>query len=120
MKKIIGQFGRRIITLLDLDIAPGTPIYISDSNIEHMRSSHPDDYDKYFDNIESILDSPDYFGKNPKDDSVEFVKEYRIDGDYVKVAVRISSGGMYYARSLYVLNPNRTRNFIAKGTLKKV
>ena len=49
----------------------------------------------------------------------EFVKEYLINGDYVKVAVRVSAGNKYYARSLYVLNPNRVKNFIARGTLVK-
>ena len=120
MKQKIGHFSKKVIDLLNLDIEPGTPIYMSDSNVQHMKTSHPGDYARYFNNIESILDHPDYVGKNPSDGSIEFVKEYKIDGDYVKVAVRISSGGLFYARSLYVLNSNRTFNFIAKGTLKKV
>ena len=36
------------------------------------------------------------------------------------LARRLSGGGALYARSLYVLKPNRVKNFIAKGTLKKV
>ena len=42
-----------------------------------------------------------------------------INNEYVKVAVRISSSGIFYARSLYVLNSNRVKNFINKGTLIK-
>ena len=60
------------------------------------------------------------FGKNAKDDSIEFTKEFCINGEFVKVAVRISTRNIYYARSLYVLNPNRVKNFIAKGTLKQL
>ena len=70
--------------------------------------------------MESIIANPDYVGKNAADDSIEFAKEYILNGDFVKVAVRISLKSIYYARSLYTLNPNRVRNFIAKGTMKKL
>ena len=68
----------------------------------------------------ACIGSPDYIGVNQKDDSVEFVKEYFVAGDFVKVAVRVSAKNNYYARSLYILNPNRVKNFIAKGTLVKL
>ena len=120
MKTKIGNFSARVIELLELDIPVGTPIYIADSNIEHMKSSHPEDYKKYGTELNNIITNPDYVGKNAKDDSIEFTKEYCINGDYVKVAVRVSIHNIYYARSLYMLNPNRVKNFIAKGTLKKL
>ena len=50
----------------------------------------------------------------------EYVKDFQINGEFVKVAVRLSGGGALYARSLYVLNHNRVINFIQKGTLKRV
>lgn len=103
-----------------MDIPAGTPIYIADSNIEHMKTSHPNDFEKYGDELKNIISNPDYVGKNVKDDSIEFTKEYCIDGEYVKVAVRVSTHSIYYARSMYVLNPKRVKNFIAKGTLKKL
>ena len=120
MKKRIGHFSEQIIRILDLDIPVGTPIYIADSNIEHMKSSHPKTFEKYKDELQNIIENPDYIGKNTKDDSIEFTKEYLIDGEYVKVAVRISTSNIYYARSTYELNPNRVKNFIQKGTLKKL
>lgn len=119
MRRQIGQFSSHIIKLLKLNIEVGIPIYISDSNIEHMKSSHPNDFIKYGNDIESIIANPDYVGKNAKDDSIEFTKEYFIDGEFVKVAVRISSNGIFYARSMYILNSNRVKNFIKKGTLIK-
>ena len=67
----------------------------------------------------NILAAPDYVGQNPTDGSIEFVKEFLLAGEYVKVAVRLSQSDRFYARSLYVLNNNRVKNFIAKGTLKK-
>ncbi len=98
----------------------GTGIYLGETNILHMKTSHPDDYAKYKDELSNILNHPDYVGINPKDNSIEYVKEFLVENEYVKVAVRISTKGQYYARSLYVLNNRRTENFIKKGTLKKV
>lgn len=119
-RKLIGRFSSEVIDLLGLDIPAGAPIYIADSNITHMKNSHPDDFKKYGGDIETIISSPDYVGQNSKDNSIEFTKEYVINGDFVKVAVRVSLQNIYYARSMYVLNPNRVKNFIKKGTLKKL
>ena len=45
--------------------------------------------------METILAAPDYVGQNPTDGSIEYVKEYVINGEYVKVAVRIAGSGRY-------------------------
>lgn len=101
-------------------VVPGDrSIYLGASNIKHMQKSHPADYAKYGSQISNILASPDYVGQNPSDGSIEYVKEFVADGEYVKVAVRLSQTDRYYARSIYVLNDNRVKNYIAKGTLKK-
>lgn len=119
-RKWIGCFSPAVIEALGLNIPSGTPIYIADTNIEHMKASHPEDFEKYGGNIPEIIAHPDYVGLNAKDDSIEFTKEYVIDGNFVKVAVRVSTRNVYYARSMYVLNPNRVKNFIQKGTLRKL
>lgn len=62
-RKKIGEFSPELIKILHLDISAGTPIYIADSNIEHMKSSHPKDFQKYGNDIESIIASPDYVGR---------------------------------------------------------
>jgi len=120
MRKRIGFFSSNVIRTLGLDIPAGTPIYVADSNIDHMKTSHPEDFKKYGSELKNIIANPDYVGKNVKDNSIEFTKEYFVNGEYVKVAVRVSSQNVYYARSMYVLNSNRVKNFIAKGTLKKL
>lgn len=107
--KQVGKLDSKIITLLSLSLAPGTPIYIGQSNIQHIQNRHPADYAKYGSRIPDIISAPDYVRENPKDGSIEFVK----------VAVRVSGNGVLYARSLYILNSKRVQNFIAKGTLKK-
>ena len=120
MTQEVGKLSARVISLLGSSLKVGQPIYLGPGNIAHMQNRHPADYAKYGQYIPLILSQPDYVGENPKDGSIEYVKDFQINGEYVKVAVRLSGGGTLYARSLYVLNPNRVHNFIQKGTLKKV
>lgn len=120
MKKEVGRVSARVISLLGLSLQVDQPIYFGDSNEAHMVSRHPADYAKYGQYIQQILAAPDYVGENPADGSIEYVKDFQVNGEFVKVAVRLSGGGTLYARSLYVLNPYRVQNFIRKGTLKKV
>lgn len=120
MTQEVGKLSARVCSLLGSSLPVGQPIYLGPSNIAHMQSRHPADYAKYGQYIPAILAQPDYVGENPKDGSIEYVKDFQINGEYVKVAVRLSGGGALYARSLYVLNPNRVHSFIQKGTLKKV
>ena len=117
MTKEVGKISRKLIELLNLNVAENTPIFLGDSNIQHMKSSHPEDYDKYGKHIENIIYAPDYVAINKNDNSIEYVKEFIVNEEYVKVAVRVSTNGTYFARSLYLLNSNRVNNFIKKGTL---
>jgi len=116
----IGFISKDVANALELSHLENAPIFLGDSNIEHMQRRHFNDYVKYQLEIINIIIAPDYVGVNAKDNSIEFVKEFAIDGEFVKVAVRVSQNNILYARSLYVLNKNRVNNFIEKGTLKKV
>jgi len=112
----IGEIRKDVIEVLGILTSSGTPIYIGHTNIRHMANSHKNDYLKYGKHIRVIVNDPDFVGLNPKDGSIEYVKVFKVDNDFVKVAVRVSSSGRYFARSLYVLNSNRVNNFIKKGT----
>ena len=116
----IGVITQEVINALKLSIVPGTPIYIGQSNISHMLKKHHAVYKKYGGYIQDIIEHPDYVGVNPTDNSIEYIKEFKVDNNYVKVAVRISCGGKFYARSLYILKSSRVQNFIANGTLKQL
>ncbi|MGL5057445.1 MAG: PBECR2 nuclease fold domain-containing protein [Fusobacteriaceae bacterium] len=120
MKKV-GILEKNIIEKLDLNLEENSEIFLGDSNINHMKESHPEDFLKYGNYLEEILATPDYIGKNPKDESIEYIKIFLIgEQEYVKVAVRVSNSNKLFARSLYVLNNKRVENFIEKGTLIKV
>lgn len=120
MTQQVGTLSANVIAALGLPLQAGQPILLGSGNISHMMHRHPGDYAKYGQYIPTILANPDYVGQNPSDGSIEYVKDFQVNGEYVKVAVRLSGGGTLFARSLYVLNPNRVQNFIKKGTLKKV
>jgi len=114
----VGEISEDVIHTLGLSLTPRTPIYIGRTNISHMLYRHPDAYVKYGSYISEILNRPDYVGINPRDGSVEYVKEFRVDNDFVKVAVRVANSGRFFARSLYVLSPSRVNTFITNGALK--
>ncbi len=76
-----------------MKITAGTPIYIGPSNIEHIKSRHPYEYEKYFLYISDILAAPSYVGRNPSDQSVTFVKYFQTGEEYVRVVVRVRTNG---------------------------
>lgn len=117
--EVVGRLTEHIEALLEITAPDDRKIYFSQTNLAHMQTSHPEDFAKYGSQLRNILAQPDYVGQNPSDGSIEYVKEFFVDGEYVKVAVRLSHSGRYFARSMYVLNNRRVQNFIAKGTLKK-
>lgn len=121
MSNVIGYFKQSIIDLLNLtDVRCSTPILLGESNIEHMKNRHPYEYDKYFSNISEIIAEPDYVGINPSDNSIGFVKEYLVSGEYVRVAVRVTTKGQYFAKSLHSLSTYNAERYIEHGTLKKL
>ena len=44
--EVIGYVSTEVVSLLGLNILPGTPIYLGTSNISHMEKAHPSDYSK--------------------------------------------------------------------------
>lgn len=121
MAELIGYFSQAVLDVLHLgNIAVGTPIYIGEPNIEHIKNRHPYEYDKYFSDIRNIIAEPDYVGVNPKDGSVCFVREYMIASEFVRVAVRVTANGTYFAKSLHSLSTYNAERYIERGTLKKL
>lgn len=119
-RKQIGYFTKEIIDLLGLDVEDGTPIYIGESNIEHIKNRHPYEFEQYLPYIDEIIAEPDYVGQNPKDNSIAYVKVYQLGSEYVRVAVRITPKGIPFAKSLHLLSTCNAERYIERGTLKKV
>ena len=114
----IAYIRQEIINLLALDMEANTPIYMGDSNREHIRRRHPYEYERYLSDIKIIIEKPDYVGQSPKDGSILFVKLYEVHGEYIRVAVRITASGKYYAKTLHMLSTCNAERYIEKGPLK--
>lgn len=116
----IGVFNQQVLDILGDNITAGTPIYIGNVNEEHIKNRHPYEYDKYFKDMEYIIEKPDYVGKNPKDNSIIFVKEYKEDEEFIRVGIKISCHGLYFARTLHLLSQCNAERYIEKGNMKKL
>lgn len=101
-------------------IKPNTPVLIGDANIEHIKNRHPYEYDKYYDDIGTIINSPDYVGINPKDASILFVRLYEVNGEYIRVAVKVTTSGKCFAKTLHSLSTCNAERYLEKGTLRKL
>lgn len=77
--EIVGYISQSVIETLGLELKPNTPVFIGESNIEHIKSRHPYEYDVYYKDIGTIINSPDYVGLNPKDGSLLFVKLFKVN-----------------------------------------
>ena len=115
--KIVGKITQETIDLLGLEIKPDTLIYLGESNIQHMKTSHPEDFAKYFNCLEDIIANPDFLAKHPIDKSIQYIKV--IDG-HVMVGVRISNSGLYYARTIFKMSQEKIERYIKKNALKMV
>lgn len=118
--EIVGYISQAVIKTLNLELNPNTPVFIGKSNIEHIKNRHPYEFDKFYRDIGLIINSPDYVGLNPKDDSILFVKLYRVNGEYIRVAVRIASNSKCFAKTLHSLSTCNAERYIEKGTLKRL
>lgn len=118
--QVIGYISQLVIDTLNLKIRPNTPVFIGQSNIDHIKNRHPYEYDRYYKDIGMIINSPDYVGINPRDDSILFVKLYKVQGEYVRVAVKIISSGKCFAKTLHSLSTCNAERYLKKGTLKKL
>lgn len=116
---IVGTLSVEIKNLLGLRFAAGAPILIGPGNIRHMLSRHPYEYAKYGESIPSIVESPDYVGINTKDGSIEYIKEYPENREFIKAAVRASGEGSLFVRSLYVVSGVKILRFVNSGRLRR-
>ena len=119
LPELIGILNKEITDYFDLK---ENYVYLGEQNKEHIKKKHYQDYENYFEYISEIISSPDYFGKNLKDESIELIKEFEISEKvYVKVAVRISKKGKLFARTLYKLTDTERFEYqLSKGFYKKI
>ena len=111
MNKQIGKVTKKIIKILGLEYDEEEPIFIGDANLNHMQEKHPEDFAKYVSQLEDIIKNPTYLARNEKKKSIEFIKEYKIDNDFVLVAVRVSNKNVHFVRTMYVMADEKVEKY---------
>lgn len=116
----IGKINEIVIQMLNLSLDPDTPVFMGETNLQHMRDEHPDDFLKYGDKVAEILQTPDFVAKHPKKDSIEFIKRFYDEDieDYVLVAVRATKSQVHFARTLFVMADDKVTQYNKKNALK--
>ena len=69
--------------------------------------------------MKDIIRKPTYVAKNPKQGSIEYIKEYSIDKNFVLVAVRTTQTGKMFARTLFVMTERKINTNLKNGYAKK-
>lgn len=93
-------------------------IYSREGLYKHILKRNHDDVIKYFDNLENIVNNPDYVGMSSRNNlpSFEYVKCY---DDNVLVAVRLNKKkGFFYIASMYIITDSKLESRIRSGRLK--
>ena len=119
MNKQIGKVSKKVIDILGLDYEQEKPIFIGENNIKHMKEKHQEDYIRYGIDIEKIISEPTYVAKNPKQGSIEYIKEYKIEDELVLVAVRASNKGTMFVKTLFTMSEKKKNIYLSKGYAKK-
>lgn len=119
MNKQIGKVNKKVIELLGLEYEEELPIILGDMNIKHMKKQHPKDYEKYGKDIQDIIKNPTYVAKNPNQGSIEYIKEYKINNEFVLIAVRISNKGTMFAKTLFTMTERKKNIYLKNGYAKK-
>ncbi|MCM1154420.1 MAG: hypothetical protein NC314_12470 [Roseburia sp.] len=120
MMKIVGYLKQEIIDSLKLKITTNTPIYLGNININHIKNKHPYEYECYFDYIEEIIDKPDYYGINPKDENIMLIKIFEVSGNNIRIGIKLTKEGKLYMKTLHMLNSVNFERFLEKGTIRRL
>lgn len=113
----VGEIDEVVIKILNLSVEPNTPIFIGEQNIQHMKDKHPEDFKKYGGKIAEILTNPDYIAKHPNKPSIEYIKVYydKEKDERVLIAVRATTRGIHFARTLFVMSEEKVEKYKEKG-----
>ncbi len=117
--KQVGIIAQEVVDLLGITVAPGQPILVGDTNIQHMIDEHLEHYDLYGHLLTEIINDYTYLAHLPKKKSIEYIKVYERDGrkDYVLVAVR-KGGKNYFVRTLFIMNDEKVEKYYKAGAFK--
>ena len=102
--KKIGILKKKYLKALNINNCNCSNVYLNPGAEQHIKISHPKDYNNYFNSIKYIISKPDYLGLNPRvKDSIELVRVY--NRDVILISIAISKKGYLYLSSMYTIGP---------------
>ncbi len=107
----IGKITKEVIKILRLEYKEELPIFIGESNVNHIKQRHQKDFEIYGSEIKDIIKNPTYLARNEKKQSIEFIKRYKIKNDFVLVAVRVSKNNVNFVRTMYVMDSKKVKKY---------
>lgn len=112
------KISSEIKEIFKVEIVNDRIIYSRDGLYKHILKRNHNDVIKYFDNLENIVNNPDYVGMSSRNNfpSFEYVKCYE---DNVLVAIRLNNKkGFFYIASMYIITDSKLESRIRSGRLK--
>ena len=113
---IVGTYTEQFNNLTNSSLPIGS-IYMSPGVMTHVQKRHPNCV-SYLPQISSIITTPDYIGRNPKEpNSIELVK---VLDKNIQVAIKLDLKDNYlYVASLYDVPQGKINRRLQSGRLKK-
>lgn len=66
-------------------------VILTDKQVEHIKERHPNDYERYFKYIKSIVESPDYIIRDTKPNTGFLLKEFREEDKRFQLILRLQT-----------------------------
>mgnify|MGYP007019695163 CR=1 FL=1 len=86
----IGKIDRNIYKCVAEDIRTDEVI-ISDTQIQHIKDRHPNDYENYFKYAETIIENPDYILEANKPNTAFILKHIEDDNKSFEMILRLQT-----------------------------
>lgn len=115
---LVGHLDQQVVDTFNLSFEVGQEIYCGENNIQHMKKQHPDDFKKYYCELENIIKNPDFIARHPrkKNAAIEYIKVFENnDGEHVLVAVRATGKNQLFARTLFVMDQEKVDKYTQNG-----
>lgn len=68
-------------------------VILTDKQVEHIKERHPNDYERYFKYIKSIVENPDYIIRDTKPNTGFLLKEFLEDDKRFQLILRLQTSG---------------------------
>lgn len=101
-KQLVGFIPECIINYYAIQCA-SLEVYMPPGVLKHLRKrNHWDDFLKYYQDIPSMIATPDYAGQNPKEPNT--VEIYKVLNDHVILPIKLNAENGLFMSSFYILD----------------